>query len=80
MQDPLHAPVEGKHPETMSPPPPPRFSVVFVLGVARCGSTLLGRLLDMHSRVLCVGEVLRTGYRLKGRVLRPAMVRVTRAS
>jgi len=26
-----------------------------------------------------VGEVLRTGYRLKGRVLRPAMVRVTRA-
>jgi molecular chaperone GrpE len=27
-----------------------------------------------------VGEVLRTGYRLKGRVLRPAMVRVTRAS
>jgi molecular chaperone GrpE len=25
-----------------------------------------------------VGEVLRTGYRLKGRVLRPAMVRVTR--
>lgn len=27
-----------------------------------------------------VGEVMRTGYRLKGRVLRPAMVRVTRAS
>ena len=26
-----------------------------------------------------VGEVLRTGYRLKGRVLRPAMVRVTHA-
>jgi molecular chaperone GrpE len=26
-----------------------------------------------------VGEVLRTGYRLNGRVLRPAMVRVTRA-
>jgi len=25
-----------------------------------------------------VGEVMRTGYRLKGRVLRPAMVRVTR--
>ena len=24
-----------------------------------------------------VGDVLRTGYRLKGRVLRPAMVRVT---
>jgi molecular chaperone GrpE len=27
-----------------------------------------------------VAEVLRTGYRLKGRVLRPAMVRVTRAN
>lgn len=27
-----------------------------------------------------VAEILRTGYRLKGRVLRPAMVRVTRAS
>jgi molecular chaperone GrpE len=27
-----------------------------------------------------VAEVLRTGYRLKGRVLRPAMVRVTRVS
>jgi len=27
-----------------------------------------------------VGEIMRTGYRLKGRVLRPAMVRVTRAS
>ena len=27
-----------------------------------------------------VAEVMRTGYRLKGRVLRPAMVRVTRAS
>jgi molecular chaperone GrpE len=26
-----------------------------------------------------VGEILRTGYRLKGRVLRPAMVRVSRA-
>lgn len=26
-----------------------------------------------------VGEIMRTGYRLKGRVLRPAMVRVTRA-
>lgn len=27
-----------------------------------------------------VGEVLRTGYRVRGRVLRPAMVRVTRAA
>jgi molecular chaperone GrpE len=25
-----------------------------------------------------VGDVMRTGYRLKGRVLRPAMVKVTR--
>ena len=57
--------VEGKQPETMSPPPPPRFSVVFVVGVARCGSTLLGRLLDMHSRILCVGEILRTDLALE---------------
>jgi len=27
-----------------------------------------------------VAETMRTGYRLKGRVLRPAMVRVTHAS
>lgn len=46
-------------------PPQPRFSVVFVVGVAHCGSTLLGRLLDMHSRVLCVGEVLRTDLALE---------------
>lgn len=37
----------------------PRFSVVFVLGVAHSGSTLLGRMLDMHPDVLCVGELLR---------------------
>ena len=56
---------EEKHPETMSSPPPPRFSVVFVVGVAHCGSTLLGRLLDMHTRVLCVGEILRTDLALE---------------
>jgi len=37
----------------------PRFSVVFVLGIAHSGSTLLGRMLNMHSEVLCVGELLR---------------------
>lgn len=37
----------------------PRFSTVFVIGVAHCGSTLLGRMLDMHPRVHCVGELLR---------------------
>ena len=37
---------------------------MFVLGVAHCGSTLLGRLLDMHSRILCVGELLRTDLAL----------------
>jgi len=49
----------------MSTPPHPRFSVVFVVGVAHCGSTLLGRLLDMHSRALCVGELLRTDLALE---------------
>ena len=44
----------------MIAPATPRFSLVFVVGVAHCGSTLLGRLLDMHDRVLCVGELLRT--------------------
>ena len=38
-----------------------RFSSVFVLGVAHCGSTLLGRLLDSHPDLLCVGELLRLG-------------------
>ena len=33
--------------------------VVFVLGVAHCGSTLLGRMLDTHARMLCVGEMAR---------------------
>lgn len=37
----------------------PNYPVVFVLGIAHSGSTLLGRLLDMHSRVLCVGELMR---------------------
>ena len=37
----------------------PRFSIVFVLGIAHSGSTLLGRMLDMHPDALCVGELLR---------------------
>lgn len=43
----------------------PRFPLVFVVGVAHCGSTLLGRLLDMHSKVLCVGELMRTDLALE---------------
>lgn len=37
----------------------PRFSQIFVLGIGHSGSTLLGRMLDMHPDVLCVGELLR---------------------
>jgi hypothetical protein len=37
----------------------PRFPLLYVVGVAQCGSTLLGRLLDMHPQVVCVGEMLR---------------------
>lgn len=37
----------------------PRFSQLFVLGIGHSGSTLLGRMLDMHPDVLCVGELLR---------------------
>jgi hypothetical protein len=40
-------------------PQTPHFPVVFVLGVAHCGSTLLGRLLGMHPEVVCVGELMR---------------------
>ncbi len=34
-----------------------RFSNVFVMGAPHCGSTLLGRLLDNHSRIACAGEL-----------------------
>jgi hypothetical protein len=34
------------------------FSRLFVLGHSHCGSTLLGRILDMHQDVLCPGEFL----------------------
>jgi len=43
----------------------PRFDLVFVLGIARCGSTLLGRLLNGHPLVHCPGELLRLGPALE---------------
>lgn len=46
----------------------PRFSVVFLLGVAHCGSTLLGRTLGMHSKVHCVGELLRVAEALEAKL------------
>jgi hypothetical protein len=38
-----------------------RFPVVFVMGLAHCGSTMLGRMLGQHPRVLSVGELMRIG-------------------
>lgn len=35
-----------------------KYSLAFVLGASHCGSTLLGRMLDMHSHVFCPGELL----------------------
>ena len=46
-------------PATPANAAPPRHPLVFVLGVARCGSTLLGRLLDRHPRVAALGEFMR---------------------
>ena len=37
----------------------PRFSTLFVVGLGHSGSTLLGRMLNIHPLVLCVGEILR---------------------
>jgi hypothetical protein len=42
-----------------TPPSSPRFNIVFVIGVGRSGSTLLGRLLDNHPDVVDVGELMR---------------------
>jgi hypothetical protein len=42
-----------------------RFRTVFVLGIGHCGSTLLGRIVNMHPDVLCVGELLRLGEALE---------------
>jgi len=36
-----------------------------VLGVAHCGSTLLGRLLNSHSRIHCPGELMRLDLALE---------------
>ena len=37
----------------------PVYPILFVLGMSHSGSTLLGRMLNMHSQVLCVGELMR---------------------
>lgn len=37
----------------------PKFTTVFVIGVGRSGSTLLGRLLGNHTEVIDVGELMR---------------------
>lgn len=39
----------------------PRFPVVFVMGLAHCGSTMLARLMNQHPAVLSVGELMRLG-------------------
>jgi hypothetical protein len=49
----------------MSNGPTLRFPLVFVLGVARSGSTLLGRLLDSHPEVLTLGEFMRLDRALR---------------
>ena len=36
----------------------PRFPALFVIGIAHCGSTLFGRMLDSHPRIRCTGETL----------------------
>lgn len=38
---------------------------IFVLGKARCGSTLLGRMLGTHSKVLSFGEIMWTDLSLQ---------------
>lgn len=43
----------------------PRYSAIFVLGMSHSGSTLLGRMLDMHPRMLCVGELMRIKEAIK---------------
>ena len=49
----------------MSNRPTLRFPLVFVLAVARSGSTLLGRLLDSHPEVLTLGEFMRLDRALR---------------
>ena len=38
-----------------------RYPHVFVLGLPHSGTTLFGRMLNAHSRVVCVGEMARAG-------------------
>jgi hypothetical protein len=45
--------------ETLASPSTPNFRTVFVIGLGRSGSTLLGRLLNNHPAVVDVGELLR---------------------
>ena len=40
----------------------PRFSKVFVIGISHSGSTLLGRMLNMHPDIIGVGELLRLDH------------------
>lgn len=42
----------------------PNFRTVFVIGLGRSGSTLLGRLLNNHPAVINVGELLRLDFTL----------------
>jgi hypothetical protein len=44
-----------------------RFKIVFLLGLSHCGSTLLGRMLDMHPRIFCAGEMMRIKSALASR-------------
>ncbi len=46
---------------------PANFRNVFVLGAPYCGSTLLGRVLDNHSRIACVGELGLLGQAIANR-------------
>lgn len=39
--------------------------IIFVLGIAHSGSTLLGRMLDMHPEIQCFGELMRIDAAIK---------------
>lgn len=51
-------------PVSTSSQPEPKFSIVFVIGLARSGSTLLGRLLNNHPSIVDIGELLRLNSKL----------------
>ncbi|SCZ51965.1 sulfotransferase family protein [Thiohalomonas denitrificans] len=48
-----------------TPSVPAHHPLTFVLSFSHSGSTLLGRMLNMHSRILCVGELMRIKEALK---------------